>query len=175
MTEAQMRRELVRRGIDEDAIDDVVSQWADERIAEHKEEQRLEDQHDRNVPAPHCPYCSRLSLLVGGEVLYPHRPDLFSKSFYRCADCDAYVGCHPGTKIPLGRLANAELRRAKQQAHFAFDALWKSGEMTRARAYRWLADALHVEPEQCHIGMFDVEQCVAVVAAVARRKGGGNG
>lgn len=46
MTEAQMRRELVRRGIDEDAIDDVVSQWADERIAEHKEERRLEGQHD---------------------------------------------------------------------------------------------------------------------------------
>lgn len=46
MTEAQIRRELARRGIDRDAIDDAVSQWADEQVDERKEEQRLEGQHD---------------------------------------------------------------------------------------------------------------------------------
>lgn len=46
MTEAQMRRELEARGVDDGEVDAIVAQWVDERIAEHKEEQRLEDQHN---------------------------------------------------------------------------------------------------------------------------------
>lgn len=64
--------------------------------------------------APTCPYCGKDSVLVNGHVIYPHRPDLLEKKFYWCKPCDAYVGCHPGTANPLGRLANAELRRANR-------------------------------------------------------------
>lgn len=121
-----------------------------------------------------CPYCNRPAPLVSGLEVYPHRRDLWPKKFYLCKPCDAWVGCHPpasaegggqgdGT-VPLGRLANAELRAAKQAAHAAFDPLWKSGLMRRRKAYGWLAKQLDIPVQECHIGMFDVPQCNRVVA-----------
>ena len=114
-----------------------------------------------------CDYCNRPAELVNGATLYPHRRDLVRLLFYRCEPCGAWVGTHRGSTVPLGRLANAELRRAKQAAHSAFDPLWKSRRMSRSEAYAWLAKALGVSLANCHIGMFDVEGCRAVVAAVA--------
>ena len=112
-----------------------------------------------------CPYCGTRAQLVDGTDIYPHRPDLAEKKFYQCAPCDAYVGCHPGTTNTLGRLANAELRKAKMAAHAAFDPLWKSGAKKRDSAYAWLSDALGMEKKDCHIGMMDVADCRQVVEA----------
>lgn len=111
-----------------------------------------------------CDYCGKIVNLVTGREIYPHRPDLYAKRFYRCEPCDAYVGCHPGTQTPLGRLANAELREAKKAAHAAFDPFWKSGELKRGKAYGWLAKQLRIEQSACHIGMFDVPMCRLVIA-----------
>ena len=91
-----------------------------------------------------CDYCHRDAQRVGAEKLYPHRPDLIGKWFWECEPCGAYVGCHPGTTVPLGRLANAELRRAKQSVHRALDPLWKSGKMKRKEAYAMLAKGLNM-------------------------------
>ena len=113
---------------------------------------------------PACPYCGKMSNQVSGRVIYPHRPYLYSKVFYQCAPCDAYVGCHPGTDKAMGRLANAELRAAKLNAHAAFDPLWRTGKRTRRAAYVWLSKKLGMRPEECHIGMFDVEMCKRVIA-----------
>lgn len=109
-----------------------------------------------------CPYCDGFAEPCGGDVIYPHRPDLYAKNFYICVPCDAYVGCHPGTTKPLGRLANAELRAAKSDAHVYFDLIWQSGELTRTEAYAWLAEQLSITTDQCHIGMFDVDMCKRV-------------
>jgi len=112
-----------------------------------------------------CPYCERNAELVNGNVIYPHRPDLAAKKFWLCPPCDAYVGCHAhgNGDRPLGRLANAELRAAKQLAHIAFDPLWHDARphrnRLRKRAYEWLAGQLAIDPKQCHIGKFDVETC----------------
>jgi hypothetical protein len=103
-------------------------------------------------------------------VVYPHRPDLFHKRFWHCAPCEAYVGCHTGTEKPLGRLANSELRREKIKAHAAFDPIWKSKEMARKEAYAWLSEQLGISPANTHIGMFDVDDCRAVVAVCEARK-----
>lgn len=118
---------------------------------------------------PICPYCAAESQLVTGALLYPHRNDLWSLHFWHCAPCDAYVGCHKkglghgdGTR-PLGRLANAELRRAKNQAHAAFDPLWKNRKIRRRDAYDWLAKQLGLPVDRTHIGDFDVETCLRVV------------
>lgn len=73
--------------------------------------------------------------------------------------CDAYVGCHKGTTIPLGRLANEKLRALKKEAHRQFDPLWKSGLMSRKNAYKWLATMLRIPIEDCHIGLFDIKMC----------------
>lgn len=112
---------------------------------------------------PICPYCNKISKLVTGKEIYPHRKDLFSLNFYSCSSCDAYVGTHKGTTKPLGRLANKELRKAKSAAHRAFDPLWKFGGMKRKEAYKWLAEVLNIKSADCHIGMFDVEMCEDVV------------
>ena len=112
-----------------------------------------------------CPYCNRDSILVRGNVIYKHRPDLASKWFYQCVPCGAYVGCHPRTSRPLGLPANARLRKARSAAHAAFDPIWKSGKKTRAEAYRWLAENIGVSNANCHIGMMDEDACAAVVAA----------
>lgn len=116
-----------------------------------------------------CTYCHKPSELVNGDVIYPGRPDLYEKLFWFCDPCQAWVGCHPGTCNPLGRIANAELRRAKVAAHSAFDPIWKSGHMPRRKAYSWLSKQLGILPEQTHIGMFDAELCRRVVQVCQAR------
>ena len=110
-----------------------------------------------------CDYCDSVAKLVIGKEIYPHRRDLHNKRFWQCKPCNAYVGCHPNTDKPLGRLANAELRQVKINAHSVFDTIWKSGEMSRTKAYKWLADKLNIKDSECHIGMFDIEKCKDVV------------
>lgn len=41
-----------------------------------------------------CDYCGKDAELVTGDVIYPHRSDLAPLKFWRCEDCEAYVGCH---------------------------------------------------------------------------------
>lgn len=127
-----------------------------------------------------CPYCpGRQAECVDGTTIYPHRPDLAHKRFWRCPGCGAYVGCHPPAtspkggigdgSVPLGRLANAELRKLKSLAHAAFDPLFRDGPMTRRQAYRWLAKELGISEDRCHIGEFDVHDCRRVIEAVEAR------
>lgn len=114
------------------------------------------------MTAPVCDYCGRWADLVTGKDVCPHRKDLVNRRFYRCVPCEAYVGCHPGTDMPLGRLANAELRAAKQEFHAIFDPHWKRAKYKsqgRTACYRRLADQMGIPMNTCHIGMFDVDQC----------------
>lgn len=121
-------------------------------------------------PDPVCPYCGANAVLVTGKKIYPHRPDLAKKQFWECEPCDAYVGVHPNTIKPMGRLANLPLRQAKMWAHAHFDPLWKDLGMTRQGAYKWLAYLMGIPEADCHIGMFNEEQCAEVVRLVCDRK-----
>ena len=106
-----------------------------------------------------CPYCHNKAICVDGAHVYPLRPNLHEKHFYVCDPCDARVGCHPGSKEPLGVIANAEHRRWKLEAHRAFDPIWKRKYKTRKKAYIWLAKELDIDIANCHIGMFSLELC----------------
>jgi hypothetical protein len=113
-----------------------------------------------------CPYC-------GGSVKYcPSSAHIYGKDYgpvYDCRPCDAYVGVHKGTFNPKGRLAKKELRTAKKDAHAAFDPLWASANPVfnnRGQAYSWLQKAMNMTPQDCHIGMFDEEQCAVVIQNV---------
>jgi len=113
-----------------------------------------------------CDYCGKPAQLVTGEVIYPHRPDLAEKYFWMCDPCKAYVGTHSNSKkhhFPMGRLANKELRQWKKLTHAAFDPLWKKGTWTRLEAYQWLAKEMEIPIANCHIGMFTVQRCKAVI------------
>ena len=58
-------------------------------------------------------------------------------------DGNAYVRVQPGTKQPMGPLANGDLRHLRIRAHRAFDRVWQCGVKTRAPpAYRWMAGLL---------------------------------
>jgi hypothetical protein len=114
-----------------------------------------------------CPYCGNEAELTTGSKVYPRRPDLASLKIWACMPCDAWVGTHKNSLMnaPLGRLANAELRKAKMAAHAAFDPYWKSGHITRHKAYKMLAERMGLSKAEAHIGMFDVDQCRKVVEA----------
>lgn len=107
-----------------------------------------------------CPACGAGAELVPSAEIYGRT---YGGPRWRCANgCDAHVGCHPDTEAPLGTLATPAIREARQQAHRLLDRLWHSAG-ARRRVYAALADHLGVELEDCHIGMFDVEQCQQVV------------
>lgn len=121
-----------------------------------------------------CTYCSKPATLAQhGDDLYPYRRDF--GPLWACR-CGAYVGCHPGTVLPLGRLANRELREAKKAAHAAFDPFWQKeiDAGTKARAarsfgYAWLAMEMGISPDQCHIGWFDLALCQEVIEICTRK------
>lgn len=118
---------------------------------------------------PNCDYCGKRAVPTDGKVIYPHRSDLAHLKFWACFPCKAHVGCHKGTAMPLGRLANAALRKAKQAAHAAFDPTWQNkGKSARRASYQRLAAALGIDDEDCHIGMFDEAMCKRVIEEVRK-------
>lgn len=112
---------------------------------------------------PVCGYCGKVSEKVSGKDVYPLRADLSTRQFYKCRPCDAFIGCHPGTDIPLGTLADAKLRKMRSKAHTQFDPLWKGGFLKRKQAYAALAKYLGIHVDACHVGLFDSETCEKVV------------
>lgn len=117
-----------------------------------------------------CPYCAQpAKFMPSSESIY-HGRDY--GPVYACLPCEAWVGCHPGTQRPLGRLANAELRALKVRAHAAFDPIWKdrfnkkhaldhryTKAMARGGRYKALAAMMGIPQHECHIGMFDEDRC----------------
>jgi len=121
-----------------------------------------------------CPYCGEPARYADSAPLYR---GVSYGMVWICDPCGAWVGVHKGTDKPLGRLANAELRQWKVKAHAAFDPLWKAKLERRRRergpeykvvyargsGYAWLAGQMGIAPQNCHIGLFDVEQCKLVI------------
>lgn len=116
---------------------------------------------------PICPYCQKAAVLHESSAAFYHGRNY--GPVWACEPCAAWVGCHKNSRkrIPLGRLANKELRAAKINAHAAFDVLWKrkmeregiSKKQARTAGYRWLGEQMGLPPSECHIGMFDADQC----------------
>lgn len=106
-----------------------------------------------------CPYCGQPAVLEDSVVVYGRS---FGK-IWRCTPCEAWVGTHRNSPrhVPLGRLANAELRDWKRRAHAALDPFWVAGQMTRQEVYVWAA-SLFGKPK-LHIGHFDVADCQRLI------------
>src|SRR3546814_19957575 len=68
-----------------------------------------------------CPYCCMGALRMTGRELYPAKPELANKHYFACRNCDAWIGCKDGTWEPVGRLADAALRRAKKRVNDAVE------------------------------------------------------
>lgn len=116
-----------------------------------------------------CPYCDAPTVYVDSKEIYRGRS---YGMMYLCRTCRAYVGVHKGSNQALGRLANEELRKMKNNAHEVFDQLWKGymgkhpPRFRRNEAYDWLAKELGIPRELCHIGMFNCRMCQLTVDMV---------
>ncbi len=116
------------------------------------------------LPAPtECRYCGSGVALVNNKEMYGRCIGLWPWA-YKCTGCDAYVGLHPKTAIPLGTLANASLRAHRSAFKGVFNQLWVAsldGRWSRTRAYKWLADTMKIPVNECHGAWFDEAQCIA--------------
>jgi hypothetical protein len=124
---------------------------------------------------PECPYCTLPAELAPDTAVYGRS---YGGNIWLCRKCGAYVGCHKGGSgdKPLGRLADAELRKLKMQCHALFDPLWRdvvklkgwSRHKARNSSYGWLAGQMNIPREECHIGMFDAESCVTAIGILGK-------
>lgn len=120
----------------------------------------------------HCDCCSSQNVALQKRELLNLRTYGRWDLIWYCGDCGALVGCHEGTDIPMGRMADATTRKARFETHEVFDRLWRGrgAQLSRAEAYIWMADALGIELEDAHISMFSQDQCAKLVAAVLNYK-----
>ena len=113
-----------------------------------------------------CPYCGAPVVYRSADGIYhENKAGTMLYVWSRYPECDAYVRAQPGTSLPLGTLANGELRALRRQAHRQFDQLYKTGRMTKEEAYHWLADFLQAPQSQAHIGYLGEYTCKQVIQA----------
>lgn len=118
-----------------------------------------------------CPYCQGDAVLVDSAEVYG---GLSYGMIWLFRPCGAWVGVHRNSKdyIPLGRLANKELRTWKCRAHEAFDRLWRGPQgMPRKKAYDVMQKLMGMTPNQAHIGKFDVDQCRTLIERLSAHGG----
>lgn len=112
-----------------------------------------------------CPYCGSIAVLRDGS--YVHGDDNRVGKLYVCArypTCNSYVGAYERTHMPMGTLANGELRHKRIEAHRIFDRLWRQGVMTRSGAYQWIQCKFGLNNKQAHIGNFSEYMCDELMA-----------
>ena len=114
--------------------------------------------------APRCPYCGSTTVYRSATGIYKDNPN--DVMLYVCTNyphCDAYVQTQKGTAIPLGEMANGELRALRNQAHRYFNKLYLQKYMSKQDAYRWLSSILCVPLEKAHIGLLGKLGCNLVI------------
>jgi ssDNA-binding Zn-finger/Zn-ribbon topoisomerase 1 len=111
-----------------------------------------------------CPYCGSPVIFRSADGIYHDNSK--GMMLYVCShypQCDAYVRVHVGTNIPVGSLANHELRTLRRTAHQYFDQLHQSGYMSKQDAYQWLADLICAPLSEAHIGHLGEYYCKQVI------------
>lgn len=113
-----------------------------------------------------CPYCGSQAFLRPASVVYGDRADDPNTKLYVCARypfCNAYVAAHRDTRLPMGTLADPDLRRMRKEAHIALDRMMDSGGMTRKQGYQWLQMQLGLPKSETHIGHFSEFRCQQII------------
>lgn len=113
-----------------------------------------------------CPYCGSRALLRPASVVYGANAIDPTAPYYVCARypaCNSYVAAHRDTRLPMGTLADRDLRCKRIEAHKAFNRLWETGLMSKKQAYRWLQAKLGLPEQEAHIGRFSLFRCEQVI------------
>lgn len=122
-----------------------------------------------------CPYCDLPTQIVTGDEIYGKGRGYGHIKMYMCSgNCDAYSGTKLefGIRVSMGSLANKELRELRKKCHKLFDARWKGSSnerLARRKCYLWLQDFTNLPDELAHIGMFNIEQCRALIAELNKK------
>ena len=108
-----------------------------------------------------CPYCNSPAEFHEDSIF------IYGKDYgavYACCKypaCDSYIGVHKGTQIPLGRLANKELRQARIKAHQIIDKYWQDNKMSRNAVYKILSKMFG--KKEVHIGELKLPSCKKII------------
>jgi len=111
-----------------------------------------------------CPYCKSQAFLRPASMV--HKYPIPGEEVYVCARypvCDAYVSAYRENRLPMGTLADKQLRQKRQQAHIALNRLWNQGLMSKKEAYRWLQIQMGLPESEAHIGRFSLLRCEQVI------------
>lgn len=70
----------------------------------------------------------------------------------------------------MGTPVDQDTRKLRIAAHNLLDECWRVGPSqvfrSRGEAYEWVQRAMGLAPEEAHIGLFDREQCKALIEAL---------
>ena len=120
------------------------------------------------IKAPtQCHYCF-------SEVVIKTHEEVYGKShsdwpyLYGCIGCDAIVGIHKGTNVPLGYLANKALRTQRQEVKGRFLQLKKKFNLSADKAYDILSKEMKYAKKNCHFGMFLHKDLVVADKAIGK-------
>lgn len=119
----------------------------------------------QSIPFPICPYCHSPARLVPASDIIKKDSVEYVWVCSKYPVCDSYVAAHNNSKshMPMGPLANAELRKLRFEAHCKFDQIWKTGIMSKDDAYCWLAESLSLKFKHAHIGKFAEYHCLETI------------
>ncbi|NGT16953.1 zinc-finger-containing protein [Achromobacter insolitus] len=124
----------------------------------HVSRRALARVRDRIEPPKACHCCSGPVKLTNNREIYNGHSFGDWPYVYRCTQCQAYVGLHPDTDLPLGVMAGRETVAARKNAKAIFQRLTRERfGNDRSAAYAWLAKALGISLSICHFGMFGLE------------------
>lgn len=118
-------------------------------------------------------YCGSPAHLKPNSVLYNGKSYGKVPFAYICdrfPTCRGSVGVHPNGK-PLGTIPDAQTKVMRQKLHAIVDPLWQNNpyqkrRKARGRVYGYLKHLLNKSADECHIGNFDAETCLRLMALI---------
>ncbi|KAG1248752.1 hypothetical protein G6F63_014192 [Rhizopus arrhizus] len=125
----------------------------------HVSRRALARVRDRIEPPKACHCCDGPVKLTNNSEIYNGHSFGDWPFVYRCTQCQAYVGLHPDTDLPLGIMADRATVAARKEAKVDFQRLTAARfGYDRSAAYAWLAQALGIAKSICHFAMFTEDQ-----------------
>ena len=85
-----------------------------------------------------------------------------NKSIWVCPECGDRVGCHEGTDIAFGSVANPVTAKLRVKLHAKIDSIWRGGVLTRTEVYEQMSSLLGVHKCYTHVAMLGYNQCMLV-------------
>ena len=113
----------------------------------------------------HCPNCGAKAALHPASFVYGNDRGTY-KYLYVCdryPACNSYVAAHRTTRLPLGSLADGDLRHKRILAHHALHSVQAQLGMNRDQSYRWLQTQMGLPGDQVHIAKCGDYRCEQII------------